>query len=368
MCARRRTAFTLIELLVVIAITSTLLGLLLPAVQKAREAANRIACKNNLHQIALAALNYESTHGSLPPGLNVSRNSRDPNPQYNMPPPFAGPYVGGLAYLLPYIEQDNVHKDILKVAPTIFAPNTAEGAWMYSRGPWDIQDRNVPPSQWVGAGLGYPKGADGTGGANARIKTYLCPSDNMADDRPQIGVIDGGYFNARPPQLLYFIFYDWVYDVPGYGRELGCTNYLGVGGAYGDVQAGDLNPNHTPWGPFKGIYYANSQTKVTAITDGTSNTLAFGETLGGLHNDGSREMKLSWMGTGWLPTKWGLAPNSGPQANDYIAWQFQSRHGGVVNFAFADGSVRGISQTGNFTAFIAFSGMADGTAFDPSDF
>jgi prepilin-type N-terminal cleavage/methylation domain-containing protein len=360
MCPRQRTAYTLIELLVVIAIIAILLGLLLPAVQKAREAANCLDCKNRLKQIVLAALNYESDHGSFPPGLNVSPNSRDPNPKYNLPSQFAGPYVGCLAYLLPYVEQDNVYKAILKDAPTIFAPNTTEGAWMYSRPPYDFQDRNVPLLQWNGTGGGY------TTAANTPIKTFLCPSDSMDSSRPQIGIIDGSCFNGSPP-LPYFLFYDFVHDVPGYGRELGCTNYVGVGGAYGRVEPGDPNPAHNPWRPYTGIFYANSRTKVTAITDGTSNTLAFGEALGGLHKDGTREMKLSWMGTGWLPTKWGLGASYGPWSNDYTLWQFQSKHAGVVNFACADGSVRGINQAGDFNAFIAASGMADGTVYDSSD-
>jgi prepilin-type N-terminal cleavage/methylation domain-containing protein/prepilin-type processing-associated H-X9-DG protein len=353
MCARRQ-AFSLIELLVVIAIIAILIGLLLPAVQKVRAAAARVQCVNNLKQVALAAHHYHDVNQAFPPGLNVSPYSRDPNPQFNMPPPFAGPYVGSLAYLLPFVEQDNVHKEILRVAPTVFQANTTEGAWAYSREPWDFQDPNVPQSRWCGTGGGYLKAA------NARIKTYLCPADNMDDDTPLFGVIDGGFFNARPPELLYFLFYDYVYDVPGYGRELGCTNYLGVGGAYGVVQPGDPNPIHVPWVPYTGIYYANSRTRFADITDGTSNTIAFGEALGGLHNDGTREMKLSWMGAGWLPTKWGLAPSYGPQGNDYSLWQFGSRHGGVVNFAFADGHVQGISRTADFWAYIAASGKADG--------
>src|SRR5262249_54216304 len=190
---------------------------------------------------------------------------------------------------------------------------------------------------------------------------YLCPSDNMDNDVPLKGIIDAGFFNARPP-LLYYLYYDYVHYVPGYGAELGCTNYVGVGGAYGEVQRGDQNPNHFPWVPYKGIFYPTSRTTLTAITnaDGASNTLVFGEALGGLHKDGTRDMRLSWMGTGWLPTKWGLAPNFGPQGNDYTVWQFQSRHGGIVNFAFADGSVRSISQTADYWSFIAASGMADG--------
>src|SRR5262249_43674335 len=147
--------------------------------------------------------------------------------------------------------------------------------------------------------------------ANVRIKAFLCPSDAMDLDTSQLGVIDGGFINGRPP-VPYLIGYDSVRDVSGYGRELGCTNYLGVGGAYGQVQAGDPAPAPAAWVPSTGIYSVTSRTRLTDVTDGTSNTLAFGEALGGLQNDGSREMKFSWLGTGWLPTWRGLAPGYGP--------------------------------------------------------
>jgi hypothetical protein len=74
------------------------------------------------------------------------------------------------------------------------------------------------------------------------------------------------------------------------------------------------------------------------------------------------------MGSGWFPTKWGLAPIYGPQGNDYQSGQFQSKHpGGVVNFACADGSVHGISQTVDFNVFIYASGKADGKPFYTGD-
>jgi prepilin-type N-terminal cleavage/methylation domain-containing protein/prepilin-type processing-associated H-X9-DG protein len=363
MSARRRPAFTLIELLVVIAIIGVLLGLFLPAVQKVREAMSRLQCQNNLKQIALAAQNYHDTVGTFPPGLNVSPNSRDPHPVWNWPVPFAGPYTGLLAYLLPYVEQDAVYNQLYAFDRRLFQPDSACPAWAYGYGPWDFEDPSVPPSQWNGTGAGYPKGPDGQGGANAKIRTYLCPSDPGING---FWVFDGANFNGHPPTAAYLVYTDGVINIPGYGHELGRSNYVGVGGGFGDVQPGDTL--HLRWKPFIGVYYANSRTKIADITDGTSNTLAFGETLGGLHTNGSRFAEWSWMGSGWLPTKYGLAPIFGSRGDDYMEEQFQSKHtGGIVNFAWADGSVRGISRGADFNAFIYASGIADGQVFNHDD-
>src|SRR5688572_4099806 len=102
---RPHRGFTLIELLVVIAIIAILIGLLLPAVQKVREAAARIKCQNNLKQLGVAFHNYESTKGEFPPGW-----VRLPTP-YNNPNMNATrrDYHTFVTYLLPYLEQAAVH-------------------------------------------------------------------------------------------------------------------------------------------------------------------------------------------------------------------------------------------------------------------
>src|SRR3954465_13175710 len=102
----RRSAFTLIELLVVMAIIATLIGLLLPAVQKVREAANRVACGNNLKQIGLGIHNFHDTYERLPPD-STPDNSGVPSSPGQL---FNGAYGNPFFHLLPFIEQDDLYR------------------------------------------------------------------------------------------------------------------------------------------------------------------------------------------------------------------------------------------------------------------
>jgi prepilin-type N-terminal cleavage/methylation domain-containing protein/prepilin-type processing-associated H-X9-DG protein len=175
--SRRSSAFTLIELLVVIAIIAVLIGLLLPAVQKVREAANRMSCSNNLKQLSLAAMNFESTYGYLPRAgettiVGSAANGGNPGQIYK-----TQDYQSFFTLLLPYIEQGNVYNQLnLKI-------RNNEGV-------------NLTNAQ---AGMGF----------GAVIKTFLCPSDALRSSPTDEGGNPASYEPGNDPGL----------------SRYGCTDY-----------------------------------------------------------------------------------------------------------------------------------------------
>jgi prepilin-type N-terminal cleavage/methylation domain-containing protein len=325
----RRRGFTLIELLVVIAIIAVLIGLLLPAVQKVREAANRMSCGNNLKQLGLAAQNYESTYGKLPPGALADTNlgTSPQNPTLNTP------HVGVLCYLLPYLEQDNIYKQ-MNVNWDPNAPSNVLTAPLNQR-----FHHLGQPALVAGGPTNYQL-------AQTRIKGLICPSDNPYEPMSPINPPNG---DGNAGVFINYLVWHFVQGTtatinvggfvfaPGDGGEpLGRTNYLGVGGAgMGPAQSLAL---------YHGVFTNRSQNSVAQLTtlDGTSNTLMFGEIMGG--GPRPRDFSIAWSGAGAGSSFHGLSPTHTSQPNRPWA-RFSSRHLGIIQFCYCDGSVRSLKFT-----------------------
>jgi prepilin-type N-terminal cleavage/methylation domain-containing protein len=296
-----RKAFTLIELLVVIAIIAILIGLLLPAVQKVREAAARSQCQNNLKQISLGAHNYESAYQYFPPGCYGVPGAA--------PSTSTDSLLGALAHLLPYVEQDNVHR-------MMNVPITG-GAHPAGTGVGNNQSMFSPEYRgiWWGS-ISHGANAPVVTGARTRIKYFECPSDDPYNQSTGVflamtifGTTLTGYYNANG----------------GNSSNTGRSNYIGNAGLFGAS-------TDAFYGSMPGYFFFNSKVKQTDVKDGTSLTPLFGEWLGGIET-GQRDFSASWAGAGALPTAWGLRS----PAQWYT---FGSKHAGVVQFGFGDGSVR----------------------------
>jgi hypothetical protein len=181
--------------------------------------------------------------------------------------------------------------------------------------------------------------------ARSRIKTMYCPSDSWGTQSPNNNafganpgthgtVIGPSFRNDSSGMHLGWWYDDWN------GAEAffpaGQTDYVGVGG----LGKGNDTRTGTAWWPYtrwEGIFTNRSDVSVGTVPDGTSNTLLYGETTGRTFGSENNAFDRGWFGTGCLPTYWGLA--NGPNS---LWYQFSSNHTGIVQFAYADGSVHGL--------------------------
>jgi len=341
-------------LLVVIAIIAILIGLLLPAVQKVREAAARMSCSNNLKQLGLAAHNYQSTYGKLPPGFVGPVNPTDTIGASTG----HGSDVGLLVYLLPYIEQEALYKIINPTYKTTY-------------GQMD-DPSNTDPNLAYWFDNPYPPTVTYTAGRTV-LKTFLCPSDAKSSISPENNANgasgNGGYIiggmhvrNLDPSTVVTSGF--WYEDWNGVETlmPLATTNYVGCAG----LGVG----NHATWSKYEGMFVDRRPKKLEAIYDGTSNTIMFTEVSGRAHasfvdaNGNPRQniFAHTWVGSGAISTGYGTV--NGPTA---FVYQMSSYHTGVVLVCMGDGGVRPVragiprnTSDASWLALQAMGGVADG--------
>jgi prepilin-type N-terminal cleavage/methylation domain-containing protein/prepilin-type processing-associated H-X9-DG protein len=322
-----RHGFTLIELLVVIAIIAALIGLLLAAVQKMREAANRMTCTNNLKQLALAAHHHHDARGKFPNGLHTVET-------------VGGRYANGTCWqveLLPYLEQENLKN---RWDYTDFRNNVAG-------------ERNATTAQI--------------------LQVLLCPSDPLSDSV---------YFAGVSPQFPQYAYASGFYGLSRYGGNAGKVS--GV-----ETQA-----------TRDGIFFQDSSIRLADVTDGTSNTFLFGEhsrvdpewdRLAFTYSPGlyplagwgkwaavyatsggsifgrllSTPVPINYRVPAGTPQEEFVGPY-GAQNNRLRA--FGSGHPGGANFAFADGSVRFLSDKTDLAALQPLSTRAGGEVVSANDY
>jgi prepilin-type N-terminal cleavage/methylation domain-containing protein len=318
----QRRGFTLIELLVVIAIIAILIALLVPAVQKVREAAARSQCQNNLKQMGLALAGFNDTYKRLPAALIHSGRYNNANGT-----PYGGPevsYTGqpyrvynhtGFVALLPYIEQVALFKA------------------------YNYQQCNSTSSPY-----GIGTGPVGTGNAvvgGAAVPIYVCPADESPG--PIINALAGSSD-----------FYERNNTRRG--------NYLFNTGLYTDYDA--------PWSStsaqYRGAFGNDGATALARVKDGTSNTVAIGESrqlhtsssygpypLWGTHTSvhGRTLNPANAAAPQWTPNYPYGNCSGNANLKCHYAWGFGSWHTGITNFVFLDGSVRSIQDSIDYANF-----------------
>jgi prepilin-type N-terminal cleavage/methylation domain-containing protein/prepilin-type processing-associated H-X9-DG protein len=344
MLLRKRSGFTLVELLVVIAIIGILVALLLPAVQAAREAARRSQCANNLKQQGLALHNYADVYKVFPPAIiGCGRVQASRANSAGMPASEQAAWqvknITGFVLMLPFIEQQPLHSK--------FNFN-----FCASQGKGDADA--------IGTVMG-------TSDINAsvyqtQIDVYTCPSD----------VFPAGTRTNAPGTAD---FYE--------ARDTRRSNYLFSTGQFQDRDA----PYKYTSGLRRGAFGNDGAATFAEIVDGTSNTIAIGESKqarpggvgkesinfgpywGGGQHTAVHGCTFSGVGNLWCNVNADASTRPGAAANTtglnrQYAWVFGAWHPGGAQFVMCDGSVRFIAQTIDYlNAFIPANTVSDGRVY-----
>ncbi|MCC6420503.1 MAG: DUF1559 domain-containing protein [Gemmataceae bacterium] len=334
---RVRTAFTLIELLVVIAIIAILIGLLLPAVQKVREAANRAQCQNSLKQLGVAAHAYHDSFKKLPPAVEIAQAPPTGNAgMRQMVSAYRTPGFGPnwAVHLLPYIEQGSLYRQHAAGIRNYMPSNGSNQSWRNLRG--------------------------------IIIPVLLCPSD--ANNQQGPFALNGG---------------NWARGNYAANAGPGWLNHT-LNGQSHDSGANDLSNNNRGIGGPMGV---NWGARLAAMPDGTSNTILFNEVRAGLNSSDRRGVWAMGVAGSSITAAHAIgdatAPNDANEFSDDIEdcdalrraagfparsgmgaatrmgcsndnlprnwwnWQAQARslHVGGVNVCFSDGGVRFVQET-----------------------
>jgi len=363
----KRRAFTLIELLVVIAIIAILVALLLPAVQQAREAARRTQCKSNLKQIGIALANYHDAFNGLPPGTLCGNRVNDVT-RANVRGTEAVKNHTALMLLLPYLDQASLYEEI------DFDQHSGEALH------GDSAPNGLAGNPWASNPNNIGNGVD-PGPVHRVIAGFLCPSDNA------VGLLSSGN-NAH-------------YKLDRHGR----TNYLMGGGSRGwsvnhwqSVARSSrwMRPNGTGTNPRllyrdRGIFGHNGAARMRDMSDGSSNTIAFGEarqnigsnTIPGIVNTNHSS---AWSAYTWVSNFVVCHPNEnanhinnvryhingprnvngmagsggGPTRVNHHGGTASSAHTGGAHFLFGDGTVRFLNETIGVAQYATLMYMGDG--------
>jgi prepilin-type N-terminal cleavage/methylation domain-containing protein/prepilin-type processing-associated H-X9-DG protein len=316
----RRLGFTLIELLVVIAIIAILIGLLLPAVQKVREAAARLQCMNNLKQLCLGLQSYHDNYKHFPPAYKSEKKPASSDPGW-----------GWGSFILPYIEQGPLYTG-LDVTTTKFGG---------------------------GANPAVPTPLEQT-----KLVVFRCPSDNAPDQNPFRRNFTTSNYRAIMGTISK--------NDPGYGGPFIPNQDFGV----------YPPPSVLKIPPGGGIMFQNSKIKISDVKDGTSNTVIIGECRYDVTKEDKTTHKwaaqcfgmhgvdtnpdTSTAGVFISDVMWWLDEDSA-DINGTAPQAFSSWHPGGAFFAFADGSVRLFREGGDVNLVRWLAGRADGRIV-PIDF